>query len=121
MPYSFSASATSVPEESIKAVPTDGLDIIPNGTDEDQLGLPYCDLDRVIVRLLQNKFDGSIKRTQEEMEILSEKIAIELSLPSQRVLHVARQLSGTHFKRNWPKVVTREEAGLEDIQNLDVY
>ena len=114
------ASVLGVPEESIKAVPTDGLDIIPNGTDEDQLGLPYCELDRVIVRLLQNKFDGANQSTQVALASLSEEIAGELNLPPQKVLHVARQLSGTNFKRNWPKVVTREEVGLEDIQNLTV-
>jgi NAD+ synthetase len=115
------ARVLGVPEESIKAVPTDGLDIIPNGTDEDQLGLPYEELDRVIVRLLQNKFDGSTKSTLEEMETLSKKIGLELSIPHQRVFHVARQLSGTNFKRKWPKLVTREEAGLGDVQKLEVF
>jgi NAD+ synthetase len=114
------ARVLGVPEESIGAVPTDGLDITPNGTDEDQLGLPYYDLDRVIVQLLKNKFDGSTKSTLEEMSILSEKIAGELNLPPQRVLHIACQLSGTNFKRNWPKVITREEAGLGDNEDLDV-
>jgi NH3-dependent NAD+ synthetase len=97
------------------------LDIIPNGTDEDQLGLPYCELDRVIVRLLQNKFDGSSRSTQEEMEALCEKIAGELNLSPQRVLHVARQLSRTNFKRNWPKIITREEAALDNNKDLNVY
>ncbi len=72
------ARVLGVPEEFIVAVPTDGLDIIPNGTDEDQLGLPYCDLDRVIVRLLQNKFDGVSPYTTDEMVSLSETIAREL-------------------------------------------
>ena len=115
------ASVLGIPEESIKAVPTDGLDITPNGTDEDQLGLPYNELDRVIIRLLQNKFDGSTKSTLEKNETLCEKIAGELNLSPQKVLHVAHQLSGTNFKRNWPKLVTREEAGLEDIQNMEVF
>jgi hypothetical protein len=82
--------------------------------------LPYCELDRVIVRLLQNQFDGLCRSTQDGMTALSEKIAGELNIPPQRVLHVARQLSGTNFKRNWPKVVTREEAGLSDVLSLDV-
>jgi len=46
------AKALGAPEESINAVPTDGLDITPGGSDEDQLGLPYRDLDRVIIALL---------------------------------------------------------------------
>lgn len=48
-----------MPEESLRAAPTDGLDFVPRGTDEDQLGLPYHELDRVIVCLLQNKFDST--------------------------------------------------------------
>jgi len=114
------ARVLDVPEESIKAVPTDGLDIIPNGTDEDQLGLPYCDLDRVIVRLLQNKFDGFSRATPDEIVSLSETIGEELNLAPQKVMHIARQLSNTHFKRNWPKVMTREEIGLSDVLSMKI-
>ncbi|MBF0395162.1 MAG: NAD(+) synthase, partial [Desulfobacterales bacterium] len=46
------AEVLGIPKESIEAVPTDGLDIIPGGTDQDQLGLPYHDLDKVIIALL---------------------------------------------------------------------
>jgi hypothetical protein len=82
--------------------------------------LPYCDLDRVIIRLLQNKLDGSGWNKPEDVLVLSDQIAGELNLPPQKILHVATQLSGTNFKRNWPKVVTRKEAGLADIETIRI-
>ena len=114
------AQALGVPEEALLVVPTDGLDVIPGGTDEDQLGLPYHELDRVIVRLLQNKFDGTRCVAQIELEAIVGRIATETGLESDRVAQVARQLAGTHFKRHWPHEVTREEAGLPDLDHLGV-
>ncbi len=114
------AKSLGVPEESIKAVPTDGLDIIPNGTDEDQLGLPYYELDQVIVRLLQNKFDGTGSFPQAELDALIAKIAGETGLATNRVSHVAHQLASTHFKRHWPREVSRDELGLTNIYDMKV-
>jgi NH3-dependent NAD+ synthetase len=104
------AEVLGIPEESLRAVPTDGLDIIPGGTDEDQLGLPYGELDRVIVRLLQ---------TGEGMPDV-DAIACQTGLAAEKVRHVARQLAGSQFKRRWPCVVSREDAGLEKIEDLRV-
>jgi NAD+ synthetase len=114
------AEALGVPEESLRAVPTDGLDVVPGGTDEDQLGLPYHELDRVIVRLLQSKFNGTRQFSWSETQKLVEQIARETDLPIDKVDHVARQLAITCFKRCWPRVVTREETGLININELDV-
>jgi NAD+ synthase len=114
------AEALGVPEESLRAVPTDGLDVIPGGTDEDQLGLPYHELDRVIVRLLQNKFDGTSYFVHTELDTLFEGISSETGIKIDKVAHVARKIASTHFKRHWPRVVTREEVCLPDIANLDV-
>ena len=114
------AEALGVPEESLQAVPTDGLDVIPGGTDEDQLGLPYHELDRVIVRLLQSKFDGTRCWSRAETEALVNRIGRETGHATDRVAHVAHQLASTHYKRNWPRVVTREEAGLPDTDDLDI-
>lgn len=114
------AEALGVPEESLNAVPTDGLEITPGGTDEDQLGLPYDELDRVIVRLIQNKFDGIDHWSQSDKEALISQIARETSHSDNAVSHVMHQLGATHYKRNWPKVVTRKEAGLPAIEDLDV-
>lgn len=114
------AEALGVPQESLQAVPTDGLDVIPGGTDEDQLGLPYHELDRVIVRLLQNKFDGANRCAQTELDALIDQIAGETSLAGDKVAHVAHQLASTHYKRHWPRVVTRKEAGLPAIRDLGV-
>jgi NAD+ synthase len=114
------AEALGVPEESLRAVPTDGLDVIPGGTDEDQLGLPYHELDRVIVRLLQNKFDGARFWDQSELDSLIGRIAEETGLAILKVAKVAQKLACSHYKRNWPRVMTRRESGLNDITELDV-
>lgn len=112
------AEALGVPEESIKAVPTDGLDIIPGGTDEDQLGLPYQELDKVIISLLQNKFDGSEKWKDSEIKSLSDRLSARLGCDSKKVSHVASQMVKTNYKRNWPKVIKRSEIGLPDIEDI---
>lgn len=109
------AKALGVPEESINAIPTDGLDVIPGGTDEDQLGLPYDNLDRVIIALIQNKFDGTEKWKDEEIVSLSNHLSNQLGYDSTKIAHIARQMTNTHYKRNWPKVITRAEIGLADI------
>jgi len=114
------AKALGVPDESIEAVPTDGLDIIPNGTDEDQLGLPYHELDRVIISLLQNKFDGTKQYAQAELDTLVTRIAKETDLATDKVAHVASQLACTHFKRHWPQVIGRDEVDLTNINDLKV-
>jgi NAD+ synthetase len=114
------AEALGVPRESLEAVPTDGLDVIPGGTDQDQLGLPYAELDRVIVRLLQNRFDGTTRWPPQETDALVAQIAGELGYSRSEVSHVADQLCRTHFKRHWPHVVTRQEIGLPEIDSLQV-
>jgi NH3-dependent NAD+ synthetase len=79
------AEALGVREESLRADPTDGLDVIPGGTDEDQLGLPYHELDRVIARLLQNKFDGTGCHSQADSKTLMERIVKETGLAGEKV------------------------------------
>lgn len=112
------AEALGVPRESIDAVPTDGLDIIPGGSDEDQLGLPYQDLDKVIIALLQNSFNGEERWEKSRIADLSEKISKQLGYAPHKIEHVARQLQNTHFKRNWPKVFTRNDIGLPKINDI---
>lgn len=114
------ARALGVPEESINAAPTDGLDVIPGGTDEDQLGLPYNDLDRVIIALLQNKFDGTNKWSNDEINSLSSKLSAQLECDAKSIAHVARQLTNTHYKRNWPRTFQRNEIGLPDIKEINI-
>ncbi|MBI5050666.1 MAG: NAD(+) synthase [Nitrospirae bacterium] len=115
------AEALGVPEESVNAVPTDGLDILPGGTDEDQLGLPYQELDKVIISLLQNKFDGSRKKNDGAVsDELSKRLSVRLGCDSKKIAHVARQMTRTHFKRHWPKIITRSEIGLPDIEDIKI-
>lgn len=45
------AEHLKVPQSVIDAKPTDGLDVIPGGGDEDQLGMSYNDLDKIIVAM----------------------------------------------------------------------
>ncbi len=112
------AEALGVPREAIDAIPTDGLDVIPGGSDEDQLGLPYKDLDRVIISLLKNKID---KKTidKDSLSLLSNNLAEELGYEPKRVAHIADQMIKTNFKRNWPKVFSRSDIGLPEIDELE--
>jgi nicotinamide-nucleotide amidase len=112
------ADVLGVPEESINAIPTDGLDVIPGGTDEDQLGLSYPDLDRVIIKLLQNKFDGSGEWKDDEILSLSDRLSEQLGYDSKNIAQITRQMLNTNYKRNWPRVFTRKEIGLPEIKEL---
>lgn len=114
------AEVLGVPKESIEAIPTDGLDVIPGGTDQDQLGLPYTDLDRVIVTLLQNKFDGNGKWINEDIFSLSNQLSSQLECDSEKIAHVARQMVKTNYKRNWPRIFTRKEIGLSDLDEIEI-
>lgn len=114
------AEVLGVPRESIDAVPTDGLEVIPGGTDQDQLGLPYHDLDRVIIALLQNKFDGDRKIVESDLNDLSTSLSNQLGYHPNKINHIARQMMNTHYKRNWPKIITRSEIGLPDIESLKI-
>lgn len=114
------AKALGVPEESLQAVPTDGLDVIAGGTDEDQLGLPYGDLDRVIIALLQNKFDVTGGWEDKDIDIVSKKLSAQLRYDSERISHIARQMLRTNFKRKWPKTFTRDEIGLTAIKDMKI-
>ncbi len=114
------AEALGVPEASLNAVPTDGLEVLPAGVDEDQLGLPYPELDRVIIRLLQNKLDAPGALSPADEDALIEQIAEETGHTAQAVQHITRQLTGTHFKRNWPKEISRQETCLPDIEEINV-
>lgn len=114
------AEALGVPKESIEIVPTDGLDVIPGGTDQDQLGLPYSELDRVIIALLQNKFDGDGNWRSEEVLSLSNQLSSHLGYEPGRIAHVARQMVNTHYKRNWPKSFQRSDIGLPEIQEIKI-
>lgn len=114
------AEVLGVPAVSLEAVPTDGLDVTPGGTDQDQLGLPYHELDRVIVRLLQNRFQGPGDKSEAEAAELFGRIASETGLAVEAVAHAAGQLLRTHFKRRWPRDISREETGLPPIDRMDV-
>ena len=82
--------------------------------------MPYDELDRVIVRLLQNRFDGTGCYPQSEVDGLVARIARETALGQDKIAHVARQLASTHFKRHWPQMIGREEMGLAATDNLQV-
>lgn len=114
------AEALGVPEESLNAIPTDGLDVIPGGTDEDQLGLPYNELDRVIISLIQSKFDGSDKFSDNDIVSLSRHLSGQLGYDPDKIAHVAKQMMKTNFKRNWPRVFTRQELGLTNISAIKI-
>lgn len=90
------AKALKVPAEIIKRPPTDGL--TANGKDEDQLGLPYKELDPIL-ELTQTK-----RFTRDIMEVSGRSEYV--------VKQVLNRVNNSEFKRNHPKVLTREELGL---------
>jgi nicotinamide-nucleotide amidase len=108
------ARVLGVPQEAISVEPTDGLDVIPGGTDQDQLGLSYHELDKVIVRLLQEDHDGSVAPD----EALCKRISGELGMDLNDVKSTAHRMSMTHFKRNWPRTLKRDEIGLPSIDEI---
>jgi nicotinamide-nucleotide amidase len=114
------AEELGVPKESLDAVPTDGLEVIPGGTDEDQLGLPYKELDRVIIALLQNRLGNGRRPMDDEINNISNELSGYLGHSPEKINHIARQIMRTNYKRNWPKAMTREEIGLPDIQDIKI-
>lgn len=83
------AKALKVPKESLNAVPSDGLNI--NGADKDQLFLDYPELDHNIISF------------------------IKTGVCDKRISNI---INKTEYKRNWPKVITREDLGLKSIYEL---
>jgi NAD+ synthase len=114
------AKALGVPEDALNAVPTDGLDVLPGGTDEDQLGLPYYDLDRVIVSLMRDEFNKKEHCSDIDISEISARIAGQLNYDQEKVKHVAKQLHNTNYKRNWPLTISRKELGLPEIRDIDL-
>jgi nicotinamide-nucleotide amidase len=114
------AEELGVPGESLDAVPTDGLEVIPGGTDEDQLGLPYKELDRVIIALLQNRLGNGRRPMDDEIINISNELSDQLGHSPEKINHIVRQIMRTNYKRNWPKAMTREEIGLTDIQDIKI-
>jgi len=114
------AEALGVPEEALHAVPTDGLDIIPGGSDEDQLGLPYHELDKVIIALIQNRLDRNVNWSEDDISKLSQSISERLNYEPKIVQHIAHILRRTRYKRNWPWSTKRSDLGLPNIQDCKV-
>jgi nicotinamide-nucleotide amidase len=106
------AKALNVPKSSLNVAPTDGLDVIPGGTDQDQLKLPYEQLDDVIISLLKYKFH--IKHGPKIISKISEK----LKLKQETVSHIANQLKTTEYKRRIPIQFSRTLIGLPVIDKL---
>ena len=94
------AKVLGVPKESLEAEPADGLMITPKGIDEEQLGLPYEHLDKVIFNFLQNKSLKEIRKVT--------------GLPEIKVKKVVKRIKATEFKRKLPFKISRGDLGLSD-------
>lgn len=92
------AKVLGVPKESLEAEPSDGLRVTPQGTDEEQLGLPYNQLDEVIINFLKDKSLSEIQKIT--------------GLPLDKVEKVVDRIKKTGFKRKLPIKITRKELGL---------
>lgn len=83
------AKTLKVPEESLNAVPSDGLGI--SAADKDQLYLDYPELDDNIISFIKT---GNCD------------------------VRIANIIKKTDFKRHWPKIITRKDLGLKDVYEL---
>jgi len=109
------AKVLGVPKRSLEAPPSDGLGITTNSYDEEQLGLPYPELDKVIIALLQADLENTPSENEER---LYTQVAQQLALPLEKVRSTGERLKRTQFKRHWPVIFTREEIGLPPIELL---
>jgi NAD+ synthetase len=94
------AKALGVPKKSLEAIPSDGLNITKKGTDEDQLGLNYKNLDKIIKNYLKGK---DIKQIKYKTNIKEEKIKKALE-----------KIKNSEYKRKNPINFTRKDLGLKD-------
>ncbi len=93
------AKFLDVPQPSLDAVPSDGLNITKKGTDEDQLGLDYKNLDKVIYYFLQGKNLDQIKSLT--------------NLKEDKINKTLERIKMTQFKRDNPITFTRKELDLK--------
>jgi len=81
------AKILEVPEKIISKKPTAGL--WAGQTDEDELGIEYALLDKILYRLV-------------DLKMQKEKIAEDLNIPLERVLYVEKLIKKSEHKRRLP-------------------
>jgi len=106
------ARVLGVPDSSLNAPPSDGLGVTPNSRDEEQLGMPYAQLDEVIALLLQRDY---LAQADADRAASVAEISRVLGFDPVRVQSVADRIVGTEFKRRWPLMFTRAEIGLPPV------
>jgi NAD+ synthase len=101
-----------VPEEIIARPPSDGLKV--NGTDANQLGAEYGDIDKIMIYLIQHGFDPDGENDQ--LKALP-------SVPGQDAktvqLIAARSLRSA-YKREGTVMLSRAELGLPEIEDMTI-
>ena len=102
-----------VPEEIIKAAPTDGLGITAGG-DEAQLGADYETVDKIMINLLQNGFDPDGSLSQ-----LDNLVNIE-TFASDTVYKLAERTLKAAYKRSGPKFPNRQELKLPALNKMEI-
>ena len=90
------AKALKVPKESLEVEPADGLGI--SSTDQDQLGLPYDELDEIIFNYLLKKTPGQIQKAT--------------GLPLAKINQALQTIKNTDFKRKHPIKISSKDPGL---------
>jgi NAD+ synthase len=80
--------ALKVPNQSLKAVPSDGLNITKKGTDEEQLGLPYHKIDKIIFNYIKTKNIN--------------KICKKTKIKKSDVENIVNRIKNSQFKRKAP-------------------
>jgi NAD+ synthase len=103
--------------------PGDGLGVSANNLAQDQLQLPYMEIDYIISRFLQNGFDtnGDISQISTNKYFdLANQVSLEIKRTQPQVLYILTQSLNTGFKRRYGENVvnlfpTRLELGLPTI------
>ncbi|MCD4761989.1 NAD(+) synthase [bacterium] len=101
-----------VPQETIDAMPDDGLGIA--GGDEDQLGVNYIGVDEIMIYAIQNGFDPDGEIDQVDKVIPK----INLYYREDTIRRILTRCIRGSYKRKGTIVLTREELGLPSIMDI---
>ena len=99
------ASHLGVPEEIIKKAPTAGL--WPGQTDEDELGMTYEDIDRILYQLID------LRKPRE--------VVLDMGFKAADVDRIIQLIKGSEFKRKLPPIAKLSErtVGLDYLYPFD--
>ena len=121
----IASSFTSFPREVLQVSPTDGLDVLPGGCDEDQFGCEYDTLDKVITKIHEcglsyNQLDntGVNKVLDHIANQESGDRVIDEDGPWADSERLLRKMNRAQFKHKVPVCFSREQLGIKPIEHI---